>query len=183
MSEGAVLRRFSKLGDQGYTSLLSGQRVPKYDRRVEAYGTIDEAVSALGLARALCKNQRVREIIEELQKEMYMVCSELATAAEDYEKAPFRVEEKHLNHLEELIDEFLSKKPLEAAFVLPGKTPASAAIDLARTIVRRAERMVHRLIHEGIIPNRLIGAYLNRLADLLFTLAREEEKSNNGGSY
>lgn len=175
MSRGAFLRKFSKLGDQGYTSLLSGQRVPKYDRRVEAYGTLDEAASALGLARAFCKNERVKEVIEELQRDLYLVCSELATAAEDYDKAPFKVEEKHLTRLEELIDEFLSKKPLEAAFVIPGKTPASAAIDLGRTIVRRAERMVYRLIHEGIIPNKLVGAYLNRMADLLFTLARVEE--------
>lgn len=168
-------KKFSKQGDLGYTSLLKGKRVPKYDPRIETYGTFDEAASALGLARALSKNNKVKEIILTVQKELYSLCSELATPTENYEEAPFKVSENHTKRLENLIDELLKDKLLPSHFIIPGKTPASAALDLARTIVRRAERRVHKLTHKGIIKNVEMGRYLNRLADLLFTLARVEE--------
>jgi len=170
-------RKFSKAGDLGYTSLLKGQRVPKYDPRVEAYGVLDEAVSALGLAKALSKNKKIKEIISTIQKELYGLCSELATAPEDYHEAPFKISENHTKKVERFIDEFLEKKPLPSRFIIPGETPASAALDLARTIVRRAERRIHKLLHDGVIRNVEIGKYLNRVADLIFTLARFEEES------
>jgi cob(I)alamin adenosyltransferase len=170
-------RKFSKQGDFGYTSLLKGKKVPKYDPRIETYGTFDEAASALGLARALSKNKKIKEIVLSVQKELYGLCSELATPPENYEEAPFKVSENHTKRLENLIDELLKDKPLPSHFIIPGETPASAALDLARTIVRRAERKVHRLIHEGVVKNVEMGRYLNRLGDLLFTLARVEEKA------
>ncbi|RLI04380.1 cob(I)yrinic acid a,c-diamide adenosyltransferase [Candidatus Bathyarchaeota archaeon] len=173
-------KKFSKAGDFGYTSLLKGQRVPKYDPRVDAYGVLDEAVSILGLARALSKNRKIKKTILNLQKKLYGLCSELATPPENYEEAPFKTSKTHTKEVEKLIDEYLKEKSLPNRFIIPGKTPASATLDIARTVVRRAERKVHKLIHEGTIKNVEIGCYLNRVADLLFTLARVEEGLNGG---
>ncbi|MGP3667051.1 MAG: cob(I)yrinic acid a,c-diamide adenosyltransferase [Candidatus Bathyarchaeota archaeon] len=175
MVEGKLFK-FSKAGDHGYTSLLDGKRVPKYDERVEAYGTIDEAVSVLGLAKALSKNGEVVETILKIQKTLYDICSELSTPLEAYDKAPFKLTRRHVEEVEEILEKLLEKVEIGKHFVIPGKNPVSATLDFARTIVRRAERKVHKLIHDGKVKNLELGCYLNRVADLLFTLARLEEK-------
>jgi len=172
------MKFFNKRGDQGETSLLYGGRVPKCDPRCEAYGTIDEAVSALGLARALSQKERTRDILHRLQEELFIVGAELATAADDYEKLTARhqvVTEEMVNRLEGLIDDFEAEMEMPKKFIIPGASPSSAALDLARTIIRRAERRAAELRNNGMVPNERVLHYLNRLADLAFTVARYEE--------
>jgi len=172
------MKTFNKRGDQGETSLLYGDRVAKCDPRCEAYGTIDEAVSALGLARALSQKERTRDILHRLQEELFIVGAELATAADDYDKLTSRhqvVTEEMVNRLEGLIDDFEAEMEMPKKFIIPGASPSSAALDLARTIIRRAERRAAELRNNGMVPNEKVLHYLNRLADLAFTVARYEE--------
>ncbi|MDP3040589.1 MAG: cob(I)yrinic acid a,c-diamide adenosyltransferase [Deltaproteobacteria bacterium] len=167
--------KFSKKGDRGLTSLLGGQRIPKSGPRPEAYGTLDEASSALGLARAAATRLKTKEIILDLQKDLLILGAELATVAEDMKKYSYQITTEHIARLEGLIEELQVEVKLKNEFILPGATMASAAIDLARAIVRRAERKAVRLFQEKIIDNVDVLRFLNRLADLLFTLARYEE--------
>ncbi len=167
--------QFSKKGDQGFTSLLGGERVSKADPRPEAYGTIDEASSALGLARATATRCRTQSIILSIQKDLQILAAELATGGQSNDSSPYRIEEAHVQRLENLIVDLLKEVTLPQEFILPGKTLSSAAIDLARSIIRRAERRAVSLYQERIISNAQVLAFLNRLADLLFTLARYEE--------
>lgn len=170
------MKTFNKRGDKGETSLLYGGRVAKSHPRCEAYGTIDEAVSALGLARALTTKERVSDIIYTLQQDLFIVGAELATA--DHHKLEARnrvVTAEMVERLESLIDAFEQEMEMPKLFVIPGNSPSSAALDLARTIIRRAERRVVALKHENKVPNERVLEYLNRLADLIFTLARYEE--------
>lgn len=172
------MKFFNKRGDQGETSLLYGGRIPKCDPRCEAYGTIDEAVSALGLARALSQKERTRDILHRIQEELFIVGAELATAADDYDKLTARhqvVTEEMVNRLEGLIDDFEAEMEMPKKFIIPGASPSSAALDLARTIIRRAERRAAELRNNGMVPNERVLHYLNRLADLAFTVARYEE--------
>lgn len=173
------MKTFNKRGDMGETSLLYGGRVPKDDPHCEAYGTIDEAVSALGLARATARKERVRDIVYDLQQELFIVGSELATVADQYGKlvAGHRVvTEEMVDRLEALIDELEKDMEMPKAFVIPGASAGAAALDLARTIIRRAERRVVALKDQNMLPNERVLHYLNRLADLVFTLARYEER-------
>jgi len=156
--------------------LLGGQRIPKSGPRPEAYGTLDEASSALGLARASAAQPKTKEIILSLQKDLLILGAELATAPEDVQKFAYRITPVHVDRLEQLIDELQNEVTLPQEFILPGKTMTSAAIDLARAIIRRAERKAVRLMQERIITNNEVLRFLNRLADLLFTLARYEER-------
>jgi len=167
--------KFSKKGDRGFTSLLGGQRIPKSGPRPEAYGTLDEASSALGIARASATRPKTKEIIISIQKDLLLLGAELATAPEDLKKYPLQIETEHVERLERLIEDLQKDRDVGKEFILPGETVASAAIDLGRTIVRRAERKAVRLLQEKIITNGEVLRFLNRLADLLFTLARYEE--------
>jgi cob(I)alamin adenosyltransferase len=167
--------KFSKKGDRGFTSLLGGQRVPKSGPRPETYGTLDEASSALGIARASATRPKTKEIIISIQKDLLVLGAELATAPEDSEKYPHRIKTDHVDRLERVIEDLQKGMTMGKEFILPGETVASAAIDLGRTIVRRAERKAVRLLQEKIITNVEVLRFLNRLADLLFILARYEE--------
>lgn len=169
-------------GDEGYTDLLGPERVAKYDLRPETYGTIDEATSALGMARALSADERVREVLRHVQHDLYLLMAEVATPIAQLEKLPYRVSEEQSNWLDETIAELEKAFELPRQFVLPGASAASAAIDLGRTIVRRAERHAVRLVHEGRMPQGQVLRYLNRLSSLLFVLARYEEHAS-GVSY
>ncbi len=169
----------TKTGDKGETGLLYGGRVPKDDARVEAYGTIDEAVSALGLARALSKYPRVKETLLVVQKELFTVGAELATDVQHYEKfdAHFkRVSSAQVDALERLVHEIGDEIAMPPTFIIPGATPGGAALDLARTIVRRAERRAVELQRRKLLTNPEIIRYLNRLSDMVYTLARYESK-------
>ena len=174
------MKTFNKKGDRGETSLLFGQRVAKSNLRCEAYGTIDEAVSALGIARNFVTRDRVKEVIAKVQKEMFTVNAELATRPEDLERLASSftpVTDAMVDNLEELIDELEAKIELPKAFIIPGSNPGSSFLDLARAMVRRAERRAVVLMEKGEINNDAILRYLNRLADLLFIIARYEESS------
>ena len=162
-------------GDTGYTGLLGEQRVPKYDPRPDTFGTVDEATSALGLARALTKEQRVKDIIYRIQQELYLLMGELATLPENYEKMGLRMTIEHVQRLEQIEEELKREVEIPNKFIIPGDTLDGAALDLARTIIRRAERMAVKLLHDGVIQNMEIIRYLNRLSDLVFILARYVE--------
>ena len=165
----------TKAGDGGYTGLLGGERVPKWDPRPETFGTLDEATSALGLARALATEPPVREAIHDCQRDLYLLMAELATPPENYDKLGYRVTAEHVAKVERQLEDFRGRVAIGNRFIIPGATVPGAALDLARTIVRRAERDAARLAHEGGVANPAILRYLNRLSDLVFVLARVEE--------
>ena len=172
--------KFSKKGDTGETSLLGGQRVPKFDPRPETYGILDEASSALGVARAGTTNQKIKDIILDVQKNLLVMGAELSTLPEDYNKLSHTITQEDADRLENIIEELQKEFTMKNEFIYPGETVVSAQIDVGRTIIRRAERKAARLNNEGIINNTMINQYLNRLADMLFTLARYEEVNQNG---
>ena len=162
-------------GDTGYTGLLGGQRVPKYDERPETFGTVDEATSALGLARAVARDPKVKEIILQIQQELYLLMGELATLPENYEKVGLRMTAEHVQRLEQVEEQLKLEVEIPNKFIIPGDSLDGAALDLARTIIRRAERMAVKLLHDGVIHNGEVVRYLNRLSDLVFILARYVE--------
>jgi cob(I)alamin adenosyltransferase len=162
-------------GDTGYTGLLGAQRVPKYDPRPDTFGTIDEATSALGLARAAASDQKVKDIIYRVQQELYLLMGELATPPEHYEQMGLHMTIEHVQHLEQVEAELQRDVEIPNKFIIPGDTLDGAALDLARTIIRRAERMAVKLLHDGSIQNMEVVRYLNRLSDLIFILARYVE--------
>jgi cob(I)alamin adenosyltransferase len=161
-------------GDDGTTGLLGGGRARKDDPRIEAYGTVDEASSAIGLAKALSAHARVRAICEELQRGLYALGAELATNPES--KVSFgSTTAAGVERLEEFTAELEKAVPMPDGFILPGSTPASGALDLARAITRRAERRCLTLERGGGFDNPQVRRWLNRLSLLLFVLARYEE--------
>ncbi len=165
-------------GDEGYTDLLGPERVAKYDLRPETYGTLDEASSALGLARALGTQERTREILRHVQHDLYLLMAEVATPMTQVEKLPYRVSVEQADWIDATIKELEQQVQMPKQFVLPGASAGSAAIDLGRTIVRRAERHAVQLVHEGKMPQGQVLRYLNRLSSLLFVLARYEESAS-----
>ena len=176
------MRIYTKKGDTGTTGLLfGGDRISKADLRTEAYGSTDEAVSALGLARAAIgaitdrTEARLADLILRLQRDLFVVGAELATHTDRRDRltdGSTRVTAEMVVALEAEIDdlELLVEQPKE--FVLPGESMTGAALDLARTTVRRAERRCVALAEAGGLPETQVLAYLNRLADLLFVMAR-----------
>lgn len=169
------MKYYTRTGDDGYTGLLGAERVPKYAPRPEAYGTIDELSSALGLARATVHADRSREILLNVQRQLYQIMSELATTPETADQ--FRqASADDVAQIEQLTDALGDEIALPKAFIVPGDTVAGAALDLARTIARRAERIVARMLHQDEFDNLEVLRYLNRLSSLLFVLARHEDR-------
>ncbi len=168
-------RIYTKTGDDGTTGLLYGGRVSKADQATEAYGTTDEAVAALGVARSLCDDETMRADILTLQRELFVVGADLATNPTERKKLSAEVSlvtEGMVRRLERRIDDLVAVRPLPEAFIVPGTNPGSAALDVARGVVRRAERRVVDLEETGREVNPEIRRYLNRLSDLIFVLAR-----------
>jgi cob(I)alamin adenosyltransferase len=168
-------RIYTKTGDDGTTGLLYGGRISKDDLLTEAYGTTDEAVAALGLARSLSADEEIRSALLVLQRELFVVGADLATdpsSRAKLEPGVSLVTEAMVAALETQIDRLVEARPLPQVFIVPGANPASAAIDLARSIVRRAERRVVALERAERPVNAEVRRYLNRLSDLLFVLAR-----------
>ncbi len=165
---------YTRKGDEGYTDLL-GDRVPKYHVRPETLGTIDEATSFIGLARAMSSSDRTRGILIEIQRDLYLLMAELAFAP-DMKQTRYHITADHVKRVETETDRLSAEVDLPPQFVLPGDTVPGGAIDVARTVVRRAERLAVRLSHEGEIENPEVLAYLNRLSSLLFILARFEDR-------
>ena len=172
------MKLYTKKGDAGETDLLLGGRVSKSDARTEAGGAIDTAVSAIGLARALCTTKHVKNILLESQHNLFTIGSELATEPTKYEmfagRFPITTGET-VEKLEKTIDKTDLKVKIPNKFIVPGASPGSSALDLARGLVREAERRVVALNEKSPLPNAKIMCYLNRLSDLLFILARLED--------
>ena len=206
------MRTFNKKGDQGETSLLYGGRVPKSSPRPEAYGAVDEAMSALGLARALCNSARVKEIVHSVQQDLSILAAELATELDHHEhryspvgrlapagrySRPERgssppgangvpplgglkehnwvITAEMVDRLQQWIEQLESEIQMPKAFIVPGATVGSGALDLARSVIRRAERRTVALYRRRMLKNENLLSYLNRAADLVFALARYEE--------
>jgi cob(I)alamin adenosyltransferase len=170
-------RIYTKTGDDGTTGLLYGGRVSKADPATEAYGTTDEVVAALGLARALSADPGLREDLLAIQRELFVAGADLATNPEErgkLEPGVSLVTEDMVERLEKMIDELVTAHPLPNAFIVPGANPVSAALDVARSVARRAERRVVEIGDAGAEVNDAVVRYLNRLSDLLFVLARVE---------
>jgi cob(I)alamin adenosyltransferase len=172
----------TKTGDEGETSLMYGRRVPKTDARVDAYGSVDELNSALGLARASANNPFLEEQVFAVQKELVVVMGELATAAEDldrYIKDGFQLTNAAMtDRLTAAVDDLEGNKLGKFKhWSVPGKNMSSATLELARTVCRRAERRVAALMEADGKFNREILRYLNRLSDLCWLLARYAEHS------
>ena len=167
----------TRTGDDGYTRLLGPERVPKHDPRVEACGDFDEANSALGLARASVAEPPLREAIREVQRDLYVLMGELASTPATARQLPRRIGAEDVRRLESLEDALLAEVEIAREFVMPGGTFAGATLDLARTVVRRAERRLARVLHDKLIENQEALRYVNRLSDVLFVMARHVERS------
>jgi cob(I)alamin adenosyltransferase len=174
---------YTKTGDSGSTGLFGGGRVPKDHPRVAAYGDVDELNSTLGVARATAPVQFFDALLESVQRDLFAIGGHLATpdpakVTRALEKA--ELSEARVAEFERLMDQSDVELPALRAFVLPAGTPKAAALHLARTVCRRAERSVVHLSHESEVPLLFI-VYLNRLSDLLFTLARVANHRDGAG--
>lgn len=178
------MRIYTKTGDKGDTGLLYGGRVPKDHPRTSAYGTTDELVSALGLARAelgpsgSTPDERWHDAVLEVQRELFALGAMLATDPDRWDRLEVgtsRVDDGMVAALEERIETVIAEHPLPEEFVVPGGNRAAAALDLARSVCRRAERCIVTLIREGMLPDEVALRYANRLGDYLFVLARAVE--------
>lgn len=172
------MKIYTKTGDSGDTGLFGGGRVPKDDPRVEAYGDVDELNAVIGLARAVDVIPRIDEVLVSVQRDLFAIGALLATPdrekmAQHLEKA--RIDEHRIAELEQAIDDADAELEPLRAFILPGGTSKAATLHVARTVCRRAERRVVQLQHDVDLP-ALAVIYLNRLSDLLFTLARLANK-------
>lgn len=172
------MRIYTKTGDRGETALFGGGRVPKDDPRVEAYGEIDELNAFLGLARAIAPMPRIDEVVVPIQRDLFSLGALLATPDPEkmrrqLEKA--RIDDARVAELERAIDDGEAELEPLRAFILPGGTPKAAALHVARTVCRRAERRVIALARAGDAPP-IVVQYLNRLSDLLFVLARVADR-------
>ena len=171
-----MVKIYTRKGDDGTTGLWYGGRVAKFAGRPEAYGSVDEAASALGLARAAAeRGSELHDDILRVQGELFVVGAELATApeaAERLEDGVSRVTPDMVDRLESDIDRYMERVDLPPKFVIPGGTELSARLDVARAAVRRAERRVSQLHHEGELTGDTVLTYLNRLSDALFAMAR-----------
>jgi cob(I)alamin adenosyltransferase len=179
-----VVKIYTRKGDDGTTGLWYGGRVAKTDARTEAYGSIDEANSALGVARALCKGDSQRDLhatILSLQQELFVAGAELATApeaADRLEDGVSRITDPMVDALEVDIDRYMNQVDLPPQFVIPGGTELSAALDVARAVIRRAERRVVELRDSDGLASDAVLRYLNRASDLAFALARYADEPN-----
>lgn len=167
---------FTRTGDDGTTGLLGEGRLSKSHPRMEALGTLDEASAALGLARSLCQAEQTGLILMEAQRDLYALMAEVAAAPEN--AARFRtLDSARVNWLESQAEAISALVPMPGEFILPGDTPGAAALSLARTIVRRAERRLAGLLEAGEIENHILLQYLNRLSLLCFALELLENQA------
>ena len=166
----------TRTGDQGTTGLMYNRRVSKTHPQVEAYGSVDELNAALGVARALAAHVFVHDALFGVQKELVILMGELATDPQDlerYEKDGFkRVTREMTGQLDRLVKEIEAQKVSFSGWATPGASPLSAALDMARTTCRRAERRLWSLESQGLLTNSETTVYLNRLSDVLWLMAR-----------
>jgi cob(I)alamin adenosyltransferase len=165
------MKIYTTTGDQGETSLFGGKRVPKDALRIEAYGTVDELNSSLGVARSLKPAKELDEILEILQNDLFVLGADLATPVEKQNGIVERIRQEHITRIEKIIDSVEARLTPLSSFILPCGSQVAAQLHLARTICRRAERCVVKLSREERTESHCV-MYLNRISDLLFVLAR-----------
>ena len=173
-----MVKIYTGKGDDGSTSLWYGGRVSKDDARTDAYGSLDEANSVLGVARSLCDDAELAADILRIQDELMIAGAELATApdaSDRLEDGVSRITSEMASELEPLIDKYMGRVDLPPKFVLPGGTTISAQLDVARTVVRRAERRVVTLDRAGELASPDLLRFLNRASDLIFAMARHAD--------
>lgn len=170
---------YTRSGDKGTTGLFGGGRVAKDDIRVDAYGTIDEAQAAIGLAYSLVKDEEIKEVLYHVEQRAYILEAELASDERGWKMLKDKVDQADIDYMEKTMDHFLAIVGQQKEFVIPGKNPASSALHFARTVVRRGERKIVQYKEEnpGLRPEAV--KFVNRLSDLLFVLARVEEFEEN----
>ena len=176
------MKIYTRTGDEGETGLFGGGRVSKAHPRVEAYGDVDELNAAVGFARAIEKMPRIDEVLVPIQRDLFSIGALLATPDREKMKKQLDkadIDDDRIKELEHAIDEGDRELEPLKSFIVPGGTPKAAALHVARTVCRRAERRVIALEHEEIPP--VVIVYLNRLSDLLFTLARVANKRAGAG--
>ena len=166
---------YTRGGDKGETGLFGGNRTPKDDIRVEAYGTMDEANSAIGLAYSLSEDNDIREILHHLQERIFVLGAELASDEKGKAMLKDGISQADIDFMEEKLDYYLSVIGPQKSFIVPGKNPVSSALHLARTVVRRGERRIVEYTHKDPDVRPELVKFANRLSDLLFVLARTEE--------
>ncbi|MGE5797328.1 MAG: cob(I)yrinic acid a,c-diamide adenosyltransferase [Ignavibacteria bacterium] len=173
------MKIYTKTGDKGETSLLTGERVPKNSQIIEAYGTIDELNSFIGLAIAEAENKEIKQLLKKIQNQLFLVGADLASPDKKGNKKleEFRIPKEFYLEAEEAIDHFESSLEELKNFILPGGSKSSGLLHLCRTIARRAEREVVA-VKENINVEENILIFLNRLSDLFFVLARYENKTS-----
>ena len=162
---------YTKTGDAGTTGLYTGERVPKSSLRVEAYGTIDELQAFLGLARSYAENPRVATELYDIERTLWTLMADIASL----NQTP-QITDQQVKHLEKVIDRFDAKLEPLAEFILPGENKSSAYLHVSRTVARRAERDLWRVLDAGESVHESNLKYLNRLSDLCFILCRVEEE-------
>ncbi len=162
---------YTRTGDKGTTMLFGGDRVPKNHPRLDAYGTVDELNSHIGLARAFVKDEKLGKILSDLQNDLFDLGGDLATPLEKTKVEISRIDDSYITKLEKTIDELQEVLPELKVFILPGGSAASGHLHVARTVCRNAERKTVALA-ENFAVNEKVVVYLNRLSDLLFVLAR-----------
>jgi cob(I)alamin adenosyltransferase len=171
----ASARVSTRTGDAGETSLFGKGRVRKTDPRIAALGDLDEAQSAIGVARSLAPRSSLGRELLELQRTLYVAMSEVATPRDDLARLPARLDAAAVERLDRVLDSVRASVRIEGHFVIPGETRVAAAVDYARTVVRRAERSVVACVEAGHIAADPILPWLNRASDALFVLARAAE--------
>jgi cob(I)alamin adenosyltransferase len=169
-------------GDDGFTGLLGAERVAKYAPIPELLGAVDEATSALGLARALTTDAEVRALLLHVQRALYTLMAEVATPPENQAAVGYHTTPEAVAWLETAEADLKERVTIPNRFVIPGDTTDGAALDVARTVIRRAERLAVRLWHEGTLTNPEIVRYLNRCSDFAFILARVVEVRAGGST-
>jgi cob(I)alamin adenosyltransferase len=167
------MKIYTKTGDSGNTSLFGGKRVDKDNQRIEAYGTLDELNSVIGLILVEKVNDKTRKILTILQQSLFVIGSELATPSDVQSKAIRPLTNEEISVLENYIDEIDADLPSLKNFIIPGGTKSASLLHFARTVCRRAERRIVEIDKSENISKNII-AYINRLSDLLFVIARYE---------
>jgi cob(I)alamin adenosyltransferase len=170
------MKIYTGYGDKGFTSLSGGEKVKKNDPRVEVYGTIDELSSSLGIAVAKSETEEIRERIKQIQNELFVISAEIASPPGKMPASITPINETCIRQLEEKIDALQAALPELRHFILPGGTEGAAFLHSARTVTRRAERLLVKLMESVPVREELL-IYLNRLSDLLFVMARYENNS------
>lgn len=180
--QGGFVGIVTKKGDQGKTDLYLGPRVSKDHIRVETCGALDELSSYLGLSKSIIKDKQIKKIIEKIQKDLFILCTEIATETKSLDRVKERVGNGFVSYLDKIIKDLEDKKSLKVkCFQASGENTISSTLNVCRTIARRAERRVVTLKRKKFLKNKYILIYLNRVSDLLYLLSKKYiiYKSNN----